>query len=72
MYAIRSYYVLAVLVVMLIFGALALIPKVGIAFGIIGTVVGILIAFVLPLLLGLINAACYEEIFNRKSKAKDA
>jgi len=63
---------LAVLVVMLIFGALALIPKVGIAFGIIGTVVGILIAFVLPLLLGLINAACYEEIFNRKSKAKDA
>lgn len=63
---------LAVWVVILIFGALSLIPKVGIAFGIIGTIVGILIALVLPLLLGLINAACYEEIFVKKSKAKDA
>lgn len=49
--------------VMLIFGALSLIPHVGVAFMVIAVAVGIFLSLVVPLLLGLINAACYEEIF---------
>ena len=58
----------AVWVVSLVFGGLSLIPKVGIVFTILGVIAGILIALLMPLLLGLINAACYEEIFVKEGK----
>lgn len=49
--------------VMLILGALSLIPKVGIVFAVISALAGIFLGLVVPLLTGLIGAACYEEIF---------
>lgn len=50
-------------VVLLVFGALSLIPRVGVVFMVLGVLASILIALVLPLLLGLISAAGYEEFF---------
>ena len=55
---------LAVWLVILILGGLSLIRKVGIVFSVLGIIVAILIALVLPLLLGLISAAGYEEFFS--------
>lgn len=49
--------------VMLVLGGLSLIPYVGVAFMIIAALVSIFFALVVPLLLGLISAAGYEEIF---------
>lgn len=48
---------------MLVFGGLSLIPYAGYAFMILGIIAGIFLALVVPLLLGLISAAGYEEIF---------
>jgi len=53
----------AVWLVMLILGGLSLIRRVGIVFSILGIIVAIFIALVLPLLLGLISAAGYAEFF---------
>lgn len=49
--------------VMLVLGGLSLIPYVGVAFMIIAVLVSIFFALVVSLLLGLISAAGYEEIF---------
>lgn len=50
-------------VVMLILGLLSMIPHVGVVFMVIAALVCICFTLVVPLLLGLIGAACYEEIF---------
>ncbi|NLI54348.1 MAG: hypothetical protein GX417_08470 [Clostridiales bacterium] len=59
---------LAVWLVLLVFGALSLIPRVGRAFIVLGVLAAILMSLVLPLLLGLINAAGYEEFFVKAGK----
>jgi hypothetical protein len=56
--------------VMLVLGGLSLIPYVGIAFAVIGALVGIFLALVVPLLSGLIGAAGYEEIFVKGGKGE--
>ena len=58
--------------VMLVLGGLSLIPYVGIAFAVIGVLVGIFLALVVPLLSGLIGAAGYEEIFVKGGKGEAA
>jgi uncharacterized membrane protein len=55
-------------VVLLVLGALSLIPRVGIVFTILAALVVIFLALSLPLLMGLINAACYEEIFVKEGR----
>ena len=55
-------------VVLLVLGALSLIPRVGIVFTILAALVIIFLALSLPLLMGLINAACYEEIFVKEGR----
>ena len=59
---------LAVALVAVVFGALSLIPAVGPVFMVIGAVAMIAISLVLPLALGLVSAACYEEIFVKEGK----
>ena len=54
--------------VLLVLGALSLIPRVGIVFTILAALVVIFLALSLPLLMGLINAACYEEIFVKEGR----
>lgn len=49
--------------VMLVLGGLSMIPYVGVAFMIIAVLVSIFLGLVAPLLMGLISAAGYEEIF---------
>ena len=49
--------------VMLVLGGLSLIPRVGVVFMILAALAGIFLGLVAPLLLGLISAAGYEEIF---------
>ncbi len=61
---------LGVWVVILVFGGLSLIRYVGGVFTVLGVIAGILIALVLPLVLGLISAACYEEIFVGEGKGE--
>jgi hypothetical protein len=58
--------------VMLVLGGLSLIPYVGVVFAIISFVVSLFLALVLPLLSGLIGAACYEEIFLKGGKGEAA
>ena len=45
-----------------------MIPYAGVVFQIIGGIVSFAISLVMPLLLGLINAAGYEEIFIKEGK----
>ena len=59
---------LAVAVVVIVFGALSLIPYAGRVFMVLGALAMILVMLVLPLVLGLIGAACYEEIFVKEGK----
>lgn len=59
---------LAVAVVAIVFGALSLIPYAGRVFMVLGALAMILIMLVLPLVRGLISAACYEEIFVKEGK----
>lgn len=54
--------------VFLVLGGLSLIPRVGIVFMILAGLAAIFLALALPLLMGLINAACYEEIFVKEGK----
>ncbi|MEN6339045.1 MAG: hypothetical protein ABFD03_02840 [Clostridiaceae bacterium] len=55
-------------VVFLVLGGLSLIPRVGVVFMILSCLASIFVALALPLLMGLINAACYEEIFVKEGK----
>ena len=45
-----------------------MIPYAGVVFQILGAIVSLAISLVMPLLLGLINAAGYEEIFVKEGK----
>ena len=49
--------------VMLVLGGLSMIPYVGVVFMVISVIVSIFLGLVVPLLMGLISAAGYEEIF---------
>lgn len=60
--------ILAVYVVAAVFALLGMIPYAGVVFQIIGGVVSFAISLVMPLLLGLINAAGYEEFFVKEGK----
>jgi hypothetical protein len=59
---------LAVAVVAIVFGALSLIPYAGRVFLVLGSIAMIFVSLVLPLVMGLISAACYEEIFVKEGK----
>ncbi|MEA4869097.1 MAG: zinc ribbon domain-containing protein [Christensenella sp.] len=64
--------ILAVYVVVAVFALLGMIPHVGVVFQIIGCLVSLAISLLLPLLLGLIHAAGYEEIFVKEGKGDAA
>ena len=59
---------LACAIVGAVFGLLGLIPYAGIVFMVIGVLVTIFLELVVPLLLGLINAATYEEFYIKEGK----
>ncbi len=63
---------LAAAVVMLVFGALSLIPYVGRVFMVLGSLASFALSLVLPLVRGLVSAACYEEIFIKEGKGVGA
>jgi hypothetical protein len=57
---------------LLVLGGLSLIPYVGVVFMVISVLVSIFLSLVVPLLTGLIGAACYEEIFVKGSAGEKA
>jgi len=58
---------LAVLVIGVVLGLLTRIPYAGILFMIIAAIFGLIVMFLLPLLMGIIHAAFYDEITKRNS-----